>query len=923
MQTSITDCKLAGRCLSQSLRSFLSVMAMLFGGVNPTITLGSEILLPTDSVKDLNYWVSASTVIVRGTVVASEGVRGGRPLVPIWTEVRFRVTDLIKGSLSDSLLIFDVPGGTVGDITDRVFDSGIFPRTIGEEAILFLTPKPGGDVFFSPRGLALEAHPLQGGVVVVQRNRIVDGLRLIPAEDYVNYLRALSSGEKVPLDSFLQSLPSSEPTGPTVDSSHPGGAVPVDQIRRFDKPKTLAPLPSGYEQVPTEGIPAGAIQRGTPAEPDTGNTPRAEKSGVPSKKQSKKFAPASALTLTATIYNAWWSNQFDNDGDGCVQYAKLNWDPDVAGGFGSLQVYEEVYYKQSTSEYWSWFATTQSHTITDLSTLDAQYVNVTGGSHGLWDWLILIYRVGQVSPDDGLDPSLDFDLDNVPMETPAQDVITAIVYTAWWTDEIDYDGDGYVRYALLKWDPDVAEGPGSANVFEKIFWKLSTSGTWNPFTTTTSHTITAQSLDDQQQVGIIGLDHHLCDWRIEVYRVGQGNYDDYEDESNNSYLDNKPMESASQDAVTPVITSIVPDHQPAGTDDPVTIYGTGFEAIKGSGQVLFRTRGTMTIPASTFFTWNNYEISCTVPAIAGYSAHSGPVVVLNASGRYNDPGYNYTVAFGYGQQQWPYHAVDFYINDNTTDCIGEDLAIRTAASTWNEQCADFAFLYAGKRTDTDTGNGINEIWWVPSLPGGVAAYTWSRAASELTWEADILINDSYTWSTSGSPQQSEADVRTYALHEFGHWLTLEDLYGNVDGQNDVAKVMYYTNPSGTTKRTLHPDDIAGIRWIYGMNASACDCAADPKCDGLLSDILDVVEVVESAFRNFIPPSDEDEGCPCKRRDVDCSGAVDVLDVVKVVGVAFRNVSQNVDYCLTPCTGCGELPGNSVPIVMLRELGGQE
>jgi hypothetical protein len=222
-------------------------------------------------VRDVGYWASASTVIVRGTVVGTQGVRGGRPLVPIWTVVEFRVTDVIKGSLSDSMLIFDVPGGTVGDETIRVFGSGPFPKNIGEEAILFLTAKSGEDSWWSPRGLALESDPLRGGVVFVQGDRIYHAGKLILAKDYVKYLRVIGRGEKISLEAFLQSPPSSESTGLRVGSSHSGSAAPVDQVGRFDKPKTLAPLPSGSEQVPTEGIPVGDAKRTDSAvKPDTG-----------------------------------------------------------------------------------------------------------------------------------------------------------------------------------------------------------------------------------------------------------------------------------------------------------------------------------------------------------------------------------------------------------------------------------------------------------------------------------------------------------------------------------------------------------------------------------------------------------------------------------------------------------------------------
>ena len=78
---------------------------------------------------------------------------------------------------------------------------------------------------------------------------------------------------------------------------------------------------------------------------------------------------------------------------------------------------------------------------------------------------------------------------------------------------------------------------------------------------------------------------------------------------------------------------------------------------------------------------------------------------------------------------------------------------------------------------------------------------------------------------------------------------------------------------------------------------ACTCPADPSCDGVRSDVLDVVLAVNVAFRNALETTDP--FCPISRTDVNCSGATDVLDVVSIIDVAFRNADQTVKYC-APC-----------------------
>ena len=77
----------------------------------------------------------------------------------------------------------------------------------------------------------------------------------------------------------------------------------------------------------------------------------------------------------------------------------------------------------------------------------------------------------------------------------------------------------------------------------------------------------------------------------------------------------------------------------------------------------------------------------------------------------------------------------------------------------------------------------------------------------------------------------------------------------------------------------------------------CLCHADPSCDGIRSDILDVLNTVNVAFRGISATTDPQ--CPHQRTDVDCSGSTDVLDVAKTIGVAFRGASAMTSFC-APC-----------------------
>lgn len=77
----------------------------------------------------------------------------------------------------------------------------------------------------------------------------------------------------------------------------------------------------------------------------------------------------------------------------------------------------------------------------------------------------------------------------------------------------------------------------------------------------------------------------------------------------------------------------------------------------------------------------------------------------------------------------------------------------------------------------------------------------------------------------------------------------------------------------------------------------CPCAADPVCDSVRSNVQDVVNTVNVAFRGTA--SVTDPGCIRERTDVNCSGSTNVQDVVKVVNVAFRGAAAATEYC-NPC-----------------------
>jgi len=77
----------------------------------------------------------------------------------------------------------------------------------------------------------------------------------------------------------------------------------------------------------------------------------------------------------------------------------------------------------------------------------------------------------------------------------------------------------------------------------------------------------------------------------------------------------------------------------------------------------------------------------------------------------------------------------------------------------------------------------------------------------------------------------------------------------------------------------------------------CDCPHVGDLDtNSVIDILDVIAIVNSAFRGA-PVSPGDPFCPsATRADVNCDELVDILDVIALVNTAFRNIDSRCNPC---------------------------
>jgi hypothetical protein len=232
--------------------------------------------------------------------------------------------------------------------------------------------------------------------------------------------------------------------------------------------------------------------------------------------------------------------------------------------------------------------------------------------------------------------------------------------------------------------------------------------------------------------------------------------------------------------------------------------------------------------------------------------------------------------------------------DATLDGL-QDLFVMKMDSTG--QSLAFSTLLGGSAEDF---NGIAAVDFCGQV--FVTGYTYSTdfpmvSAADSIFDAGSEIVVAH-FPTDGS-QLLHSTYVGGAQFEFANAIMLRSgnaYIAGVTNSSDFPNVGAYTD-------TLTGDYDGFLTMLsdFGVNECGCfcQCPADPACDGVRSDIVDVVQAITVAFRGGAPILDPSPTCPFAPTDVNCSGATDVVDIVKIVSVAFRGGSPAVEYC-DPC-----------------------
>ena len=338
--------------------------------------------------------------------------------------------------------------------------------------------------------------------------------------------------------------------------------------------------------------------------------------------------------------------------------------------------------------------------------------------------------------------------------------------------------------------------------------------------------------------------------KVKINKILQGTSTDAE---SNGIFDTSSdsLDASGSSIYSATVTSAFPNTASAGTDTVITITGSGFgpkasRESRADVGFLYNSYGgqdgiTNYIWASgyPYFTyndndivsWSDTQIKVKVPTgICGDqypgSASSGYLQVFTDAGA-SSAAVPFTVTFGYGKKKWNTPAT-YYVNPGT---VSESAAtIQNASLTWNNAIpgSSFRLNYGGPSTCTTFGHdGISLIYFGPESdfsPDEANIIAWANSwstAGNIT-EADVEFNTHWTWTTgNASGNYTIMNIEAIVLHEQGHWLVLNDLYGNSPGYSSdispVKKVMFgYNGESLGNKnlKTLSMADTAGIQWIY-------------------------------------------------------------------------------------------------------------
>ncbi|MDD3641856.1 MAG: choice-of-anchor H family protein [Candidatus Krumholzibacteria bacterium] len=222
--------------------------------------------------------------------------------------------------------------------------------------------------------------------------------------------------------------------------------------------------------------------------------------------------------VTFSVYDAWWSGEVDNDGDGCREAGRLWWDVDVDDDAPHL-VQAHVYCRPVGEDAWTWYHSTPCWTVSGKSEADARYVDVYGLEPKRYEFIIDVYECDGYGKAAERSFANDSDLADQCFDEPY--LAAYVIADAWWEAVVDADGDGYAERRTLTWDVDLGAGLRTAEVNARVYRRPAGGGDWSYYFSTACWTVDGVGSHDTYRVPLIGLGPACWDLRIEIFVCGE------------------------------------------------------------------------------------------------------------------------------------------------------------------------------------------------------------------------------------------------------------------------------------------------------------------------------------------------------------------------------------------------------------------
>ena len=222
--------------------------------------------------------------------------------------------------------------------------------------------------------------------------------------------------------------------------------------------------------------------------------------------------------VTFSVYDAWWTNEIDNDGDGCRESGRLWYDVDVDEN-APHSVQAHLYYRQVGEDSWTWYTSTPCFDVTGKSGADARFVDVAGLAPGQYEFIIDVYECDGFGKAAERSFADDADLADQCFDEPY--IAAYVISDAWWEDVVDNDGDGYTEQRTLAWDVDLGAGLRTSSVSARVYLRETGETAWTLYQETACYTVDAAVSDNSHRVTVGDIGPGCYDFRIEIYRCGE------------------------------------------------------------------------------------------------------------------------------------------------------------------------------------------------------------------------------------------------------------------------------------------------------------------------------------------------------------------------------------------------------------------